>query len=54
MPAVDAHALPAADARAYRPVFRNAAVRDDFNAGLAWLRKSGRYGAIYQHYLDGE
>lgn len=51
MPAVDAHALPAADPRAYRPVFRAAAVRDDFNAGLAWLRQSGRYDAIYQRYL---
>ncbi len=54
MPAVDEHLLPAPDARAYRPVFRDAAVRDDFNAGLAWLRKSGRYGAIYHHYLEGE
>lgn len=53
MPPVAAHTLPAADVRAYRPVFRDAAVRDDFNAGLAWLRKNGRYGAIYQHYLDG-
>jgi polar amino acid transport system substrate-binding protein len=54
MPAVDQHPLPAADARAYRPVFRSAAVRNDFNAGLAYLRKSGRYAAIYRHYLDGE
>lgn len=54
MPAVDAHVLPAADARAYRPVFRSAAVRDDFNAGLAYLRKTGRYRAIYQRYLNGD
>jgi polar amino acid transport system substrate-binding protein len=54
MPAVDEHPLPPADARAYRPVFRDAALRDDFNAGLAWLRKSGRYGAIYRRYLYGE
>ncbi len=54
MPDVAVHPLPAADARAYRPVFRSARVRDDFNAGLAYLRKSGRYDAIYRHYLDGE
>lgn len=54
MPPIDEHLLPAADMRAYRPVFRDARVRDDFNAGLAFLRKSGRYGAIYQHYLSGE
>lgn len=54
MPAVDKHLLPAADARAYRPVFRDAAVRDDFNAGLAYLRKSGRYDAIYRRYLYGD
>ncbi|MDL2354454.1 MAG: transporter substrate-binding domain-containing protein [Pseudomonadota bacterium] len=54
MPAVDEHQLPPADPRAYRPVFNDATVRDDFNAGLAWLRKSGRYAAIYQRYLSGE
>jgi polar amino acid transport system substrate-binding protein len=53
MPAVAEHPLPAADARAYRPVFRSAKVRDDFNAGLAFLHKSGRYDAIYKRYLDG-
>ncbi len=53
MPPVDVHPLPAADPRAYRPVFRSAAVRDDFNAGLAHLRKSGRYAAIFKRYLDG-
>jgi len=54
MPPLDEHALPPADTRAYRTVFRDATVRDDFNAGLAWLRKSGRYAAIYHHYLYGE
>lgn len=54
MPAVDEHPLPRANPRDYRPVFRDAAVRDDFNAGLAWLRKTGRYDAIYAHYLNGE
>lgn len=54
MPPVDEHALPKANPRDYRPVFRDARVRDDFNAGLAWLRKSGRYDAIYARYLNGE
>jgi polar amino acid transport system substrate-binding protein len=54
MPEVDEHPLPAADARAYRPVFRSAKVRDDFNASLAYLRKAGRYAAIYKRYLEGE
>ncbi len=35
----------------YRPVFRSARVRDDFNAGLAQMKKSGRYKAIYDKYL---
>lgn len=51
MPPVDEHPLPKADPRDYRPVFRDARIRDDFNAGLAWLRKSGRYDAIYAAYL---
>lgn len=50
-PAVDEHALTPPDPRDYRPVFRDAAVRDDFNAGLEQLRKSGRYKAIYDKYL---
>lgn len=37
----------------YRPVFRSAAVRDDFNAGLRQLKVSGRFQAIYDHYLRG-
>lgn len=53
MPQVDVHPLPPPDPRDYRPVFRSAAVRDDFNAGLAYLRRSGRYNAIYKRYLDG-
>jgi polar amino acid transport system substrate-binding protein len=35
----------------YRPVFRDAKVRDDFNAGLAAIKKSGHFKAIYQKYL---
>lgn len=50
-PPVDEHPLTPPDPRDYRPVFRDAAVRDDFNAGLEQLRKSGRYKAIYDKYL---
>ncbi|MDR7305303.1 hypothetical protein [Rhodoferax saidenbachensis] len=39
------------EALAYRPVFRDAKIRDDFNAGLAALKKSGHFKAIYQKYL---
>lgn len=35
----------------YRPVFRNKTVRDDFNAGLAHLKKTHRFQAIYDKYL---
>jgi polar amino acid transport system substrate-binding protein len=35
----------------YRPVFRDARVRDDFNAGLAHLKETGRFQAIYDKYL---
>lgn len=35
----------------YRPVFRDSAIRDDFNAGLKALKESGRFQAIYNRYL---
>lgn len=35
----------------YRPVFRDARIRDDFNAGLAAIKRSGHFKAIYQKYL---
>ena len=35
----------------YRPLFRSQQVRDDFNAGLAHLKASGGYQAIYDSYL---
>lgn len=52
MPALDEHEFTTANPRDYRAVFRDPAVRDDFNAGLRWLRKSGRYRAIYERYLN--
>ncbi len=36
----------------YRPVFRSKKIRNDFNLGLAWLKKSGRYNEIYDKYLS--
>lgn len=38
----------------YRPVFRDAAIRDDFNAGLKQLKDTGRFQAIYYKYLAGD
>ncbi|WP_299372149.1 ABC transporter substrate-binding protein [uncultured Tateyamaria sp.] len=35
-----------------RPVFRNAQIRDDFNAGLKYLRETGRYEEILETYLN--
>lgn len=35
----------------YRPIFRSAKIRDDFNAGLKQLKDSGQYKAIYDRYL---
>jgi polar amino acid transport system substrate-binding protein len=51
MPPVEQHEFTHADPSNYRPVFRDPAVRDDFNAGLEHLRKTGRYRAIYDKYL---
>lgn len=48
---VDLHAFAAVDPNDYRPVFRSKRIRDDFNAGLAHLKASGRYQAIYDTYL---
>ena len=51
MPEFDVHAFTYANPADYRPVFRDATIRDDFNAGLAYLRKSGRYRVIRDKYL---
>ena len=49
--AVDMHSFTEEDPQNYRPVFRDAQVRDDFNAGLQHLKQSGRYQQIYDSYL---
>ncbi len=51
-PPVDEHVFTQADPRHYRPVFRSAAIQRDFDAGLAQLRRNGRYQAIYHKYLN--
>jgi polar amino acid transport system substrate-binding protein len=48
---VQEHVFTTVNPQDYRPVFRSAQVRDDFNEGLRQLRQSGRYQAIYDKYL---
>lgn len=48
---VEEHPFVQFEPKDYRPVFRNRQVRDDFNAGLEQLKRSGRYQAIYDKYL---
>ncbi|MDM4766253.1 ABC transporter substrate-binding protein [Pelomonas sp. SE-A7] len=48
---VEEHAFTKVNPMDYRPVFRSKQVRDDFNAGLEHLKKTGRYQAIYDRYL---
>lgn len=49
--AVHMHSFVALNPNDYRPVFRSERVRDDFDAGLAQLKASGRFQAIYDSYL---
>jgi len=36
----------------YKTAFRDAKLRDEFNNGLATMRKNGRYDAIYRKYVE--
>ena len=36
----------------YRPVFRDEQIRNDFNEGFNMLKDSGKFQAIYNHYLN--
>jgi polar amino acid transport system substrate-binding protein len=36
----------------YRAAFNDAKVRDDFNKGIAAMRKDGRYDAVYRKYVE--
>lgn len=49
--AVQMHHFVEVNPNDYRPLFRSQQVRDDFNAGLAHLKASGGYQAIYDSYL---
>jgi len=51
MPDIDVHVFVQPNPLDYRPVFRNKIVRDDFNAGLEYLRNCGRYQEIIHKYL---
>ncbi|WP_200953812.1 MULTISPECIES: ABC transporter substrate-binding protein [unclassified Duganella] len=51
---VTEHAFARLNPMDYRPVFRDSGIRDDFNAGLKYLKDSGRFQAIYSKYLAGE
>lgn len=48
---VTEHSFVKLNPQDYRPVFRDARIRDDFNAGLAAIKKNGHFKAIYQKYL---
>ena len=37
---------------AYRPAFKTVRIRDDYNAGIEHLRRTGRYQEIYSAYID--
>ena len=39
------------DPRDYRAVFRNPTVKADYEAGLRFLRESGRYAALFSQYV---
>lgn len=48
--AIDEHRFVKLNPMNYRPIFRDEAIRDDFNAGLAQLKKNGRFNEIYKKY----
>lgn len=48
--AIDEHRLVKLNPMDYRPIFRDSAIRDDFNAGLRQLKNSGRFNEIYRKY----
>ena len=38
----------------YRPIFRDKKIRDDFNEGLAHIKKTGEFQAVYDKYVNNE
>lgn len=45
-------AFPLVPPTPYKTAFVDAKVRDDFNRGLASIRRNGRYDAIYHKYIE--
>jgi polar amino acid transport system substrate-binding protein len=45
------HSFVTPNPRDYRGIFRDAKIRDDFEAGLKQLKATGRYQAIFDKYL---
>ena len=50
-PPIEEHRFVKLNPQDYRPIFRDPAIRDDFNFGLRHLKKSGRFDEIYRHYV---
>lgn len=50
--ATERHPFVEEDPEDYRPLFHDRQIRDDFDAGLEQLKRSGRYQQIYDHYLQ--
>ena len=48
---VQLHSFTTVNPNDYRPVFWSKQIRNDFNEGLANMKQSGRYQAIYDKYL---
>lgn len=48
---VEMHNFTTVNPMDYRPVFHDGAIRDDFNAGLKQMKRTGRVEAIYRKYL---
>ncbi|WDE04084.1 ABC transporter substrate-binding protein [Thalassomonas viridans] len=49
---VDEHQFAEIEPQDYRPVFKSEKIRDDFNFGLKKLKESGKFQAIYDHYIE--
>jgi len=48
---VEEHSFVKLNPQDYRPVFWDARIRDDFNAGLKHIKETGQFDAIYRKYL---
>ncbi len=48
---VEIHNFVKLNLKDYRPIFRTKKIRDDFNEGLEYIKKTGKYKAIYDKYI---